>query len=978
MRSGPRFLSFSGCGTASAALRCANQYSFMKLKMGQYAQIAGLGFLMVTSICAAELAGTVELTVTNGTKQLQLPVVAGVDEFKVLTTTNLAEPFREAAPGALSGYHWEQPGQLGLEFFKVEMRPKDSNALLNATLLNRIAYGPTPDELERLAQIGPDAYIAEQLAAELIEENLEIDRIVSSDDWQYVVQSGTATSSSLYIYLTGAGDCYIDDLKIVSGGVPEVGVNRVQNGDFENGLTGWTVSPNLALSTVVTDMKHSGDAALHVDSTEGGTTRASSIYRADLGLSNGQPYTLSYWYKPGASGSAPLVIRLSGEGILSTPGSIATRLFENSAELTDLAAWHTMHAVQSKKQLLEVMLQFLENHFVTQHAKSEDYLDRYYEDGEDDIFATNLEYRELERWRQALLDPNCTFHDLLKISAESPGMIIYLDTVSSRGDGANIANENYARELLELFTFGVDNGYDQNDITVMSGAWTGWRVEIVDYTNEFNPFATISETRRPGTTNEPPERADLLGVWALNFQPGRHANGPKVLFPGKTVPARFSAPYAGRNYELRLASGGTNWIHVTERGEATSSTLYIYMTGTGDCYIDDIKIVPGNTPDEGENFVRNGSFNSNLTGWTLSPNLSGSTVTTDAHSAPGALHVVSTEGGRTSSSAIRQGNLGLTNGQPYTLSYWFKPGASMNGNLVLRLSGRGIESTPGGGTNSIQEGYQVLAHLADQPFTQEYISVKLCRLLVHDDFRHGYDFTDPNLSPEGRLVRECMAAWENGNPKGQIRDVLRVILNSELFRSQGGSMQKVKTPFEFTVSAVRALRARASDGTYTADSDGYGISGRGNISNYPINRMGRMRLFDREEPDGYPEAGAPWISAGTLTERLRFAQALLLANTGSDARGNRTHPVSLLKTKLPQASWRDAGAVAAYFTNILFPSEGRANLDEYRQMAVWFLNTGDTGAASAFSGLDPNSIAYDTRVRGMVAMLMTFPRFQEQ
>src|SRR5207249_9767380 len=62
---------------------------------------------------------------------------------------------------------------------------------------------------------------------------------------------------------------------------------------------------------------------------------------------------------------------------------------------------------------------------------------------------------------------------------------LYLDTVNSKGNGSNIANENYARELLELFTYGVDNGYDQNDITVMSRTWTGWSVNIVDYTNEF-------------------------------------------------------------------------------------------------------------------------------------------------------------------------------------------------------------------------------------------------------------------------------------------------------------------------------------------------------------------------------------------------------------------------------------------------------------------------------------------------------------
>jgi hypothetical protein len=108
------------------------------------------------------------------------------------------------------------------------------------------------------------------------------------------------------------------------------------------------------------------------------------------------------------------------------------------------------------------------------------------------------------------------------------------------------------------------------------------------------------------------------------------------------------------------------------------------------------------------------------------------------------------------------------------------------------------------GNAGLQEGYEAIAYLADLPFTQEFISVKFCRLFVHDGFMHGiYDFTDPNLSAEGQLVRDCMRAWESGSPKGQIREVLKVIFASELFRGHEGSM-KVKTPLEFTLSAMRA------------------------------------------------------------------------------------------------------------------------------------------------------------------------------
>jgi hypothetical protein len=219
-----------------------------------------------------------------------------------------------------------------------------------------------------------------------------------------------------------------------------------------------------------------------------------------------------------------------------------------------------------------------------------------------------------------------------------------------------------------------------------------------------------------------------------------------------------------------------------------------------------------------------------------------------------------------------------------------------------------------------------------------------------------------------------MLAWENSNPKGKIRDVLSVIFNSELFRAHAGSRQKIKTPFEFTVSAVRALRAATTNGSFTADTDGYSLRS-------PMNRMGSMNLFDRAEPDGYPEGGAPWISAGTLAERLRFAQALLTAaGTGrpTDAGNSLANPVGLLKLKLPGTSWNNAGAVADYFLDLLFCGEGKANLDLYRKSALDFLDTADNGAPSPFSALVNTSATYDTRVRGMVAMLMTFQRFHEQ
>jgi hypothetical protein len=156
-----------------------------------------------------------------------------------------------------------------------------------------------------------------------------------------------------------------------------------------------------------------------------------------------------------------------------------------------------------------------------------------------------------------------------------------------------------------------------------------------------------------------------------------------------------------------------------------------------------------------------------------------------------------------------------------------------------------------------------------------------------------------------------------------------------------------------------------------------------------------MLLFDRDSPDGYPEAGPPWISVGTVAERLRFVQSFCLSfgqaghlgwqGGGTNDAGNAVSDiVGLLRTKTPTATWTNAGAVADYFLGLLYPGEGAGNLTLYRSSAVNFLNDGSVDTipnSTPFSSLAPSgagSSDYDKRVRGMVAMLFTMQRFHEQ
>jgi len=141
------------------------------------------------------------------------------------------------------------------------------------------------------------------------------------------------------------------------------------------------------------------------------------------------------------------------------------------------------------------------------------------------------------------------------------------------------------------------------------------------------------------------------------------------------------------------APPAVEWEFVTLTGTASSSLLYIYLDGAGEVFLDDLSLVAGEIPGTGSNLIRNGDFESPLSGsWTLSPNLAGSERSTHIyHGGDSSLRLVSTATGTTQSSSVWQlGN--LVQGQRYTLSYWFLPTHNAR-RLTLRLSGNGINST---------------------------------------------------------------------------------------------------------------------------------------------------------------------------------------------------------------------------------------------------------------------------------------------
>jgi uncharacterized protein (DUF1800 family) len=70
------------------------------------------------------------------------------------------------------------------------------------------------------------------------------------------------------------------------------------------------------------------------------------------------------------------------------------------------------------------------------------------------------------------------FDDLLVLVSKDPAMCLWLDSVLNNANGSAIPNENYAREVMELYSLGADNGYNQVDIAQLARALSGWSFTV--------------------------------------------------------------------------------------------------------------------------------------------------------------------------------------------------------------------------------------------------------------------------------------------------------------------------------------------------------------------------------------------------------------------------------------------------------------------------------------------------------------------
>src|ERR1044071_879973 len=165
---------------------------------------------------------------------------------------------------------------------------------------------------------------------------------------------------------------------------------------------------------------------------------------------------------------------------------------------------HTLlRALYSKRQLFEVMVGFWTDHLNINLEKG------------DCIYLKPADDRLVIR-AHAL----GKFKELIRASATSPAMLVYLDgKENQKKEPSDVPNENYARELLELHTLGVDGGYTQADVYEAARSLTGWRLRT---------------GWRKGT---------------VYFDPGMHDDGEKHVL-GQSIPAAGGERDADRLVEI--------------------------------------------------------------------------------------------------------------------------------------------------------------------------------------------------------------------------------------------------------------------------------------------------------------------------------------------------------------------------------------------------------------------------------------------
>ncbi len=377
----------------------------------------------------------------------------------------------------------------------------DDKRIMHA--LNRLTFGPRPGDMEAVRAMGLDKWFDQQLHPEKIDDNALESRLAPFRTLRmstHEMVENFPPPQVVKMLENGRGSLPSDPAKraIYESRMAQYEQNQQKKNDVDtadmkpdsqgqsnNNNNDEQMTPEQGQARF-----KQRDAAMYADI--GGAQLLDlppeQRYQKILKMSPGERLELARSFK--GPGTMQLLDGMKAEQRETIEAIVAPQLVVGG-ELTQAKL---LRAIYTERQLDEVMTDFWFNHFNVFIGK-----------GPDRYMITAYERDVI---RPHALDK---FKDLLVATAKSPAMLFYLDNWQSVGPDSDLAkygpqrrpaymrrnprvmalppgnpaaknrpsglNENYAREIMELHTLGVDGGYTQKDVTELAKVLTGWSIE---------------------------------------------------------------------------------------------------------------------------------------------------------------------------------------------------------------------------------------------------------------------------------------------------------------------------------------------------------------------------------------------------------------------------------------------------------------------------------------------------------------------
>ncbi len=894
--------------------------------------------------------------------------------------------------------------------------------------LNRLAYGPTAADLQAALSLGATAYVEQQLDPASIDESgntaltaretrlftsfqptEETAWIAAGDTWRYL--KGTQAPPAAWknpgfndaTWLegrTGIGYGDDDDATVLA--------DMRQTATNPGYLTVYlrrtfTVPDPAANDALILSVDFDDGFVAYLNGTEvarQNVTGANPAFNAPASGDHEAGEPVEFDLSPRRSllqaGENVLAVELHNASLTSSDATIIPRLISRrqlpippQQRITSIDALQQLVHVRgtySRRQLQAVLAEFWENHFTTDYDKVTEYLaDLRNSDARPAMTeaqaareAAHAEYTEYQFFHDHALG---YFGDLLLYSATSPAELIYLDNVLNV-KGA--PNENYAREILELFAFGVDNRYAQTDIEQLAKCFTGWSVRKVwpdqkpafpasartppiDDSVQYEDGAVVAlgtgwryfkGTREPapGAGGAATTAWTLPGFDDSQWTPGASGfgygdsddatvlgdmrNGYLTVYARREFPTPADSDLSGLLLSIDYDDGFVAYLNGTEI--ARSET----MGGTG-------TPPPFNRASRGSHEAGGtpDSYPLREFAHLLKPAPEMNVLAVQGHN----ISRDSSDFSLLPRLVLRRVLPGsIENGDPNGLwTFRFNPARHDTSEKVLFRGTPHEFRVPAGrtGTNGLRDAIDVIDFMVGHPSTAEFICLKLINKFVSDEItlESYHDGTAPQDLKA--LLEQAIAAWNSTQPAGHIATVLRAILKPGSldgpFWARAHYRAKVKTPVEFINSTSRALGVDITGTALPAYND----------------RLG-MHLFTRDDPDGWSESGIDWIDTGTLLARMQFTQSLTTGRV-TDVRWDVNAWLAANRLASPEA-------ILDHLNTVLFNGAmSQAN----RELLLRFARTDDNGNPLP---LDPARADYAQRVREWVGFILSMPQWHFQ